>query len=251
METKERADYSRIGTLSGKRVVLLGGTSGFGFATAQAAAQEGASVVVVSSKQEKVDKAVARLPQGTEGYSVDLSNEEQVRDFFNRIGEFDHLVYTAGESLLLEELDMINVQQARRFFDIRYWGALIAAKYGNGNIRPGGSIVLVSGTGASRPQKGWLLVSSVLSAVEALTRALAVELAPIRVNAVCAGVVRTELWNNMPEKARESMYESVGKSLLVGRVGEAEDVAETFLYLMREKYSTGQIVVIDGGSSLV
>ena len=84
-----------------------------------------------------------------------------------------------------------------------------------------------------------------------LTRALAIELAPIRVNAVSPGVVRTDLWQNMPERERDRMYESVGKALLVGRVGEACEIARAYLFLMQQGYSTGQIVVVDGGAVLV
>lgn len=241
----------RSSTLRGKRVILLGGTSGIGFATAEAAAREGASVVVVSSRKEKVDDAVSRLPRGTEGYVVDLTSEEQVRVFFSQIGEFDHLVFTAGESLQLENLSTVDMETARRVFNLRYWGAFMAAKYGSGNIRPGGSIVLASGTAGVRPQKGYTVAGSVCGAIEALTRALAIELSPLRVNAACFGLMRTELWDSIPEENRNAMYEAAGKALPVGRVGEPEDAAEAFLYLMREKHSTGQIIVVDGGTTLV
>lgn len=127
----------RRSTLRGKRVIVLGGTSGMGFATAEAAAQEGASVVVVSSRKEKVDTAVSRLPQGAEGYAVDLSNEEQVRGFFSQIGEFDHLVFTAGDLLQFVNLGEVDMDAARQLFNLRYWGALMAVKYGSVNIRPG------------------------------------------------------------------------------------------------------------------
>jgi NAD(P)-dependent dehydrogenase (short-subunit alcohol dehydrogenase family) len=238
-------------TLSGKRIVLLGGTSGIGFATAEIAAKEGAAIVVASSRRESVDRAVLRLPKGTEGYALDLSNEEQVQTFFDRIGAFDHLVFTAGETLQLGELSTISVEQVRRFFDLRFWGAFMAAKYGSKQIRAGGSIVLSSGTAGLRPQKGWTVAASICSAAEALTRALAVELAPIRVNAVCPGVVRTELWRNMSEEDQEAMYQGIGQTLLVGRVGEAHDLAQAYLYLMREGYSTGQVIIVDGGATLV
>ena len=237
--------------LSGKRVVLLGGTSGIGFATAQLAAREGAEVVISSSKQANVNRALVRLPEGTEGYALDLSSEEQVRDFFDRMGEFDHLVFTAGEKLLLEELAATSLEQARHFFDLRFWGAFIAAKYGSRRIRAGGSIVLTSGIAGQRPRKGWTVAASICGAAEALTRALAVELAPIRVNVVCPGVVRTELWDNLPEETRSAMYQATGQALPVGRIGEAYDLAETYLYLMREGYSTGQVIIVDGGAALV
>ena len=115
-------------TLHGKRIVVLGGTSGMGFATAAMAAREGAAIVVASSRRESVDRAVARLPKGTEGYALDLSNEEHVRDFFNHLGAFDHIVFTAGETGQFGELSEINVEQARHFFDLRFWGAFMAGE---------------------------------------------------------------------------------------------------------------------------
>ncbi len=131
-------------TLSGKRIVVLGGSSGIGLATAEAAAREGASVVVVSSRRAKVDEAVAKLP-GAEGHAVDLTDAAAVQALFTRIGPFDHLVFTAGETLQLGPLAGTDLATARRFFDLRYWGAWLAARHGSGNIRPGGSIVLTSG----------------------------------------------------------------------------------------------------------
>ncbi|XXX79913.1 SDR family oxidoreductase [Sorangium sp. So ce134] len=238
-------------TLSGKRVVLLGGTSGIGFATAEAAAREGAAVVVVSSRKERVDRAVAALPGGAEGHAVDLSSEAQIRGLFGRIGAFDHLVFTAGESLQLGEIGATDVDAARRFFELRYWGAFMAAKYGKDHTRPGGSIVLTSGIAALRPRAGWALGASICGAMESLTRALSVELAPIRVNAVCPGVVRTELWADMTASDREAMYQQTGAALPVGRVGEASEVAQAYLFLMREGFCTGQSIVVDGGAVLV
>ncbi|HEX4206797.1 MAG TPA: SDR family NAD(P)-dependent oxidoreductase [Ktedonobacteraceae bacterium] len=140
-------------TLHGKRIVVLGGTSGMGFATAAMAAREGAAIVVASSRRESVDRTVARLPKGTEGYAIDLSNEEHVHDFFNHLGAFDHLVFTAGDMLQMSELSETNVEQARHVFDLRFWGAFMAAKYGSSQIRPGGSIVLTSGVIGQRPRK--------------------------------------------------------------------------------------------------
>lgn len=238
-------------SLKGKRIVLLGGTSGFGLAAARAVAEEEARIVVVSSSQQKVGNALAELPAGSEGFAADLSDEQQVESLFNKIGEFDHLIFTAGENLQLNELSTVKMSQARQFFNIRYWGALMAAKYGSPYIRKGGSIILTNGTIGLRPWKGWTIAASITGAIESLTRALAVELAPIRVNAVCAGMVKTELWSNLPQADREAMYSEVGSKLLTGRIGEAEDIAEAFLYLLHGNYTTGQIVVADGGGVLV
>ena len=111
--------------------------------------------------------------------------------------------------------------------------------------------MLTTGVAGRRPHKGWTVVASICGTIEALTRALAVELAPIRVNAVCPGVVRTNLWQSMNADAREQLYESVGNSLPVGRVGEPYDIAQAYLFLMQEGFSTGQTVVVDGGTALV
>jgi NAD(P)-dependent dehydrogenase (short-subunit alcohol dehydrogenase family) len=237
-------------TLAGKRIILLGGTSGFGFATAERAALEGAQVVIASSRMERVKRALERLPDSAEGHTVELTKEEEVKAFFDRVGPFDHLVFTAGETLQVGDLAETRLEQAKQFFNIRFWGAFMAAKYGSRAIRAGGSIVLTNGLSGLRPQKGWSVVSSICGALEALTRELAIELAPIRVNLVCAGFVRTELWHNLPENEMEEMFAKAGQQLPVGRVGEADDLAETYLYLMRQGFSTGAMIVVDGGGAI-
>jgi NAD(P)-dependent dehydrogenase (short-subunit alcohol dehydrogenase family) len=251
MNTKENTVMSSRSGLAGKRILLLGGSSGIGFATAQAAAQEDALLVVVSSNKQRVDQAVAELPEGAEGYAVDLTNEGQVRGFFDSVGSFDHLIFTAGESLQLGDLASTNLDSAQQFFKLRYWGAFMAAKYAAPHILPGGSMVFTTGIAGLRPQKGWLLGASICGAMDAFTRAMAMELAPIRVNAVCPGVVKTDLWKNMSETDRATMYDQIGRSLPVGRVGEAADIAQTYLYLMKQEWSTGQVLVVDGGAVLV
>ena len=237
--------------LQDKRVVILGGSSGIGLAVAQQASSQGANVVVVSSNPERIQKAVQSLGGRVEGQTADLSDERAVAALFTRLGPIDHLVFTAGDSLQLHELAVTDLKQARRAFELRYWSALAAVKYGSPHIRKGGSIVLTTGVAGRRPHKGWVVAASVCGTIEALTRALAVELAPIRVNAVSPGVVRTNLWQNMSAAEREQLYESVGKSLPVGRVGEAHDIAQAYLFLMQEGFSTGQTVVVDGGTVLV
>ena len=176
--------------LNGKRVVILGGSSGIGLAVAQAAANEGAKVVVASSNSDRLDRALSSLPAGSEGRVTNLLSNRDVAALFEDLGDFDHLVYTAGEALQIAPLKAIDISTARSFFELRYWGALAAAKAAQGRLRPGGSIVFTSGVAGARPGSGWSVASSICSAMEGLTRALAVELAPIRVNIVSPGVVR-------------------------------------------------------------
>lgn len=237
--------------INGKRVVILGGTSGIGLAVAQAAGRAGANVVVASSNTANVQAALAQLPQTAEGHAVNLLDDPAVRMLFERVGTFDHLAFTAGETLQLGLLRDMPLDQARRFFELRYWGALTAAKYAAPSIRPGGSIVFTSGIAGARPQPGWALGASICAAMEGLTRALAVELAPVRVNIVSPGFVRTPLWRDMAEADREAMYAAAGAKLPVGRVGEADDLAAAYIFLMSQGFATGQSLVVDGGGVLV
>lgn len=244
-------NQNKQGTLAGKKVILLGGSSGFGLATAKAAAAAGAQVVIVSSNQLRVNEALQQLPAGSQGHAIDLGQETNIQAFFEQAGAFDHLVYTAAENLRLHNLSDTDLATARNFFNLRYWSALAAVKYATPHIQPGGSINLSSGIAGQRPGKGWVIAASICSAMEGLVRALAVELTPIRVNSVVPGVVKTNLWNSMPDADRESLYKNVGDSLLVKRVGEAEEIAQAFMYLMLQQFGTGQNIVIDGGAALV
>ncbi|MBM0275782.1 SDR family oxidoreductase [Micromonospora tarensis] len=236
--------------LTDQRVVVLGGTSGIGLATAARAAREGARVVVASRHRRSVDRALATLPSSTTGYVADLANPADVARLFQDLGPFDHLVYTAGEPLALMSVDALDLTAARTAFDLRYFGALSAVNAALPLLRPGGSITLTTGTANHRPNPGWSVAASITGAIDALVRSLAVELAPIRVNAVSAGVIRSPLWDALPEDTREQMYAQLGDSLPLGRVGEPEEVAEAFAYLLRSTYATGTIVTVDGGTLL-
>lgn len=238
-------------TLDGKTIVIFGGSSGIGLATAQAAAAEGANVVIASGNQSRIDLALTTLPKNSRGFAIDLNKEENIKDFFSQFGALDHLVYTAGENLNLQIIRQTDITAARRFFNLRYWGAYTSIKYAAPLIRTGGSISLISGTANARPGKGWSIASSICGAVEGLVRAMAVELAPIRVNSVVPGVIETNLWNGMSEENKAALFQSMADTLLVGRAGQAEDIALAFVYLMKQKFGTGQNIVVDGGTLLV
>ncbi|TCC66125.1 SDR family oxidoreductase [Kribbella pittospori] len=232
-------------SLQDQRVVILGGTSGIGLATAHLAAAQGATVIVASSNPESVKRALDTLPETASGEALDLTDTAAVTAFFDRLDPFDHLVFTAGEPLTLLEVASMDLAQAHAAFELRYFGALGAVSAATSKIRPGGSVVLTTGAAGDRPGPGWSVAASICGAVDSLVRALAVELAPIRVNAVKPGVVRTPLWPD------ESIYEVTAKHLPVGRVGEPADIAAAYVYLMNQGYATGTIVTIDGGHVLV
>jgi len=239
------------GRLLGQRVLVLGGSSGIGLAVAREALREDAEVLIVSSQMARVEQALAALGHKAQGCVLNLLDERATKGFFNTIGAFDHLVYTVGDTLRLAPLAETSTPEAQSAFDLRYWGGLAAARHGARNVRAGGSITFTSGIAARRPRAGWSLAASVCGAVEALTRALAVELAPLRVNAVSPGLVATNLWSGMDSATSRRMYADASEVLPVGRVGSAEDIASAYLFLMTSGYASGQIHVVDGGAVLV
>ena len=235
--------------LAGKSVVVIGGASGIGFAVAQAAKEAGARVIIASSRSEAVDAAVQRLP-GAEGRGVDVLNEQSVAEFFSQLGSFDHLVFTAGDwdrvgPVALGEIDL---SRARQSLDVRFWGGLAVAKHASRTITQDGSITMTSGFIAHRPMKGSPMVSVVAGAVEHLIRALAVELAPVRVNAVSPGLALTE---HVKQTIPEDVVEAITGPLPLRRAGRPDEVAAAFIYLMRNGYATGEVVSVDGGGKLV
>lgn len=237
--------------MKNKRVVIIGGTSGIGLATARIASDAGATVIVASSRQANVDKALAELPKGSLGFAVDSASSAELKDFFNKVGKFDHFVYTAGESLSLMKLEDYDIDAARTFFELRFFAALEAAHLAVPHINKDGSIVFTSGSAAYRPGPGWMLGAAVCKAMIAVTEALAQELAPIRVNAVAPGVIKSPLWGNMSQSEQQTMYDHLATTLPLGRVGEVEDVAKAYLYAMEQEYATGTTTIIDGGTILV
>jgi NAD(P)-dependent dehydrogenase (short-subunit alcohol dehydrogenase family) len=237
-------------TLANQRIVIIGGGSGMGLATAHAAADAGAAVTIVSPDQAQLDAALAGLPRSCDAALADSRSEADVTALFDRVGELDHLVYTANLAPVPRPLKDTSLEEARRVFEVSFWGALAAVKYAAPRIKPGGSVVLTSGTIGVRPTPGNAIAAGGASAVEGLTRGLAVELAPIRVNAVRPGVIRTPMYNGIPEAQREAMFASLAERMLTQAIGEADQIAHTHLYLMDNPYVTGTVIAVDGGFTL-
>ncbi|MEV4623260.1 SDR family oxidoreductase [Asanoa sp. NPDC049573] len=239
--------------LEGTRVLVVGGTSGLGLRVAQAAAEAGATPIVASRNKDNVDRALDTLPDRAVGTTVDLTDPDSIAGLVKIAGPIDHLVYTAGEPLRLTMLADLTPEIARSFWETRYFGALsvIRAATADGAIRDGGSVVLTGGNAGARPAPGWALGASICGALDALTRQLALELAPIRVNLVAPGVTRSPLWSALSPSDEQTMYESLAARLPVGRVGEPSDVALAYLYAMTQPMATGTSILVDGGAVLV
>lgn len=229
--------------LSDSKVLVVGGSSGIGFAVAQQSLNAGAEVVIASRSLEKLHAAAKQLGGRVSVEQVDVSNEQAVIEFFHRVGPFDHLAATIKPQLpsgRFLENDLASVSAA---FDAKFWGQYRLAKHAVPHIRPHGSIVLTSGVAARRSYPGYSAVSAMNAATEALASAIAIELAPIRVNTVCPGFVDADV----PIPGRVEYVKKLAPNLPLARLGAAKEIADAYLYLFSNAYSTGSVIIVDGG----
>ena len=234
--------------LTGTKVVVIGGASGVGFAVAEAALAAGAEVIVGSSQTGRIEAAAQKLGKGATGHTVDVKDEASVAAFFDAVGAFDHLVFTAGDwGHMFGATRDLDIEASKERLEVRFWGAARAAKHAVRHIAKGGSITLTGGMPAHRPMPGMPLTIASAHTTEGLAMGLARDLAPIRANAVCLGLIMSEQVQNMGE----AMLKMYTQNLPLPRGGTVEEAAEAYLYLMRATYVTGQVVRVDGGGSLV
>ncbi len=230
--------------LRGKKIIIVGGGSGIGLAVAQQATAAGAEVVIASRDLDKLKQAAEKIGKDVRFEQVDVCSEHSVTEFFHRVGEFDHLAATIKPQLPSGKFLQNETEAAMAAFDAKFWGQYRLLKHAVGQVREGGSMVLTSGIAAARSYDGYSAVSAMNAATEALVKAVALELAPVRVNAVCPGFVDTT-----PPAAGSLQYvKNISPRLPLDRLGHADEIAEAYLYLFGNTYSTGTVVVVDGGA---
>ncbi|MEP9376091.1 SDR family oxidoreductase [Aquabacter sp. CN5-332] len=233
--------------LQGKRVLVVGGSSGIGFGVAEAAQARGAHVTIASRSLAKVEGALSRLGDGAVGEVLDTGDEPGIEAFFSRHAPFDHVVVSASQTKVaaVRELPLADACQS---MNSKFWGAYRIARAVR--IAPGGSLTLVSGFLAIRPRKGAAIQGAINGAVEALTKGLALEFAPVRVNCVSPGLVATEMFAGLAGDSRQAMFENAAARLPAGLVGLPEHIAVQVLAFMANPYMTGSVVYLDGGGAI-
>jgi NAD(P)-dependent dehydrogenase (short-subunit alcohol dehydrogenase family) len=232
--------------LAGQKVVVVGGSSGIGLSTAELAKAEGADVVIASRNAERLKAAADKL--GVKAIPTDVTSDDSVASLFRACGQVDHVVVTAAQ-LRSGPFKTVTMDDMRATMESKFWGAWRVARAAD--IRKGGSLTLVSGFLSIRPRPNAAIIAAVNGALESLTRALAVDLAPVRVNCVSPGLIDTPIRAAMPEAARRDMLAKTAAALPVGRVGEGEDIARQILAFMTIGFATGSIVYLDGGGLLI
>ncbi|ELH3004661.1 dehydrogenase [Vibrio vulnificus] len=213
--------------------VVLGGTSGIGAELA---------------KQLESDHTIVHVASRQTG--LDISDEKSVYHYFETIGAFDHLIVTAGSYAPAGKVVDVEITQAKYAFDTKFWGAVLAAKHGARYLKQGGSITLTSGMLSRKVVANTYVKAAINAAIEATTKVLAKELAPIRVNAISPGLTKTEAYKGMNADDRDAMYQRTQSHLPVGKVGEASDIAMAYLFAIQNSYMTGTVIDVDGGTLL-
>jgi NAD(P)-dependent dehydrogenase (short-subunit alcohol dehydrogenase family) len=252
--------------LRGKHALIVGGTSGIGFCVAEAANEAGVLVTVSGSNAAKVDDAVQRLSQSypnsptgsIRGFAKDLSDlsslESNLTELFESVTDagsqkLDHIVYTAGNVVGFVNLDSLTVDTVTENGIMRFYVPImlgkVAPRYMNRSAES--SITFTSGYNNKRPQPGRVLMAGWAAGVEAVSRALAVDLQPIRVNCVCPGAVWTELFDRMPREKLDPLVDRYISKTMTGTIGRPEQVAEAYLYCMRDAFVDGTVLHSNGG----
>lgn len=236
--------------LSGKKIVIIGGTSGIGLGIAKACKNSGAGLIIASRSADKLAQSKKELGKEVETQTLDISQPEKIKAFFKKIGKFDHLI-TPGATVSWGSLGSLAEKDEQASFQSKFWGQYYAAKYGFSNINRGGSMVLFAGCWSQRPGAGAAIPSSINGAIESLGRALAVELGPnIRVNVISPGIIDTPVFSGISAKERKVFFDKTAKELPIKKIGTPAEVAMTAIYLMTNTYTTGSTLYVDGGDTL-
>ncbi|MBD3886100.1 SDR family oxidoreductase [Phormidium tenue FACHB-886] len=241
---------SREPRLLGQTVVVIGGSAGIGLETARRARAEGADVILTGRNSERLQHTALEL-EALSSAAFDATDFDRLERFFDELlTPIDHVMVTAGSPYYAQLTD-IDFEQACRNVDQHFWLPLHVARNASARVRPGGTLLLLSGTGGRRPAAGMALSSTFTAALPALTKVLAIELAPVRVNLIAPGFVDTPLSATLLGDQLDERRARLRAMLPIGRIVSPEDVAALAVHLMTNTALTGATYDIDGGQQLV
>ena len=232
-----------------KKVIIAGGSSGIGLATAALLAKEKANVVITGRSAAKLADAAKAHP-GIATAAMDSNNREELDQFFSTRGNIDHLVIALSGAKGAGKFSELSLNELREGFEGKFWPQLNTLQAALPYINKGGSITLITAVSAITKAPGVSGLAAINGALELMIPSIAKEIQPLRINAVSPGVVNTAWWDFLPADAKASTFDDYASKTPVGRIGEPEDVADTIIFLMRNGNITGTVIRCDGGLSL-
>ena len=245
----ENLKFEREPELLGQTIVVIGGSAGIGFETARRARAEGAKLILTGRNPERLQRAASEL--GASTVAFDATDFERLGRFFDELRTpIDHMLVT-GPGPYYAPLAEFDAEKARRDVDAHILLPLEVARNAAGKIRPGGTLLFMGGTGGRRTAAGFALISALTAALPAITKNLAFEIAPIRVNLIAAGFVDTPLSAAILGEQLDTRREQLRMTLPIRRVVGPADVAALAVHLMTNTAVTGATFDIDGGQQLV
>jgi len=230
------------GLLRGQTVVVLGGSSGIGFAVAELAAAEGARVFACSRS--------GKAPPTAERRKIDISDREGLGKVLQAARPIDHLVHSIGSRFGATPVASLDEALLPSAFEVKIFSAVHAVRLALPHLSDAASITFTSGQVSRKFGVGSLVKGALNSAVDAAGRHLAKELAPRRVNVVSPGLVDTSLWGEEGSESRKAMVDRAASALPVRRIGQPVDLAKAYLFLMTDSFVTGAVLDVDGGGLL-
>jgi NAD(P)-dependent dehydrogenase (short-subunit alcohol dehydrogenase family) len=235
------------------RFVVVGGSSGIGLGIARYLLESGANVCIVSRSADRLETAAKDLGHSDRLQTAvaDVTDERQVQELFSRIEPFDHLVATAAQGYSLQPINSLEVEAVRPFIESKLIGALLLAKHAPAHMREGGSITYTGGIAADKPAPGGSVVAAVNASFVGLTNALALELAPIRVNTIAPGWVDTPIWDTIAGPRKQGMLEQMAQRLPARRLTESMDVGHAVLFVATSRVMSGAVLHVDAGQRII
>jgi NAD(P)-dependent dehydrogenase (short-subunit alcohol dehydrogenase family) len=230
-----------------EHVVIVGGSSGIGLASAKRLATAGYQLTLAARDPDRLSQAARAIGSEVAAVRLDCTDEAAVGAFFAQLAPFEHLVISAGGKAVDATVDSIDTKTARALFEVKYWGQYFCAKHAARTIKADGSITMFSAWLSRKPAAGFPTYAAIDGAIESLARVLMLERAPLRVNVVAPGVIDTPLFDTLDDKTRHSTFAAVAERLPLKRVGQPDDVARAVEYLISNPYSNGAVIDVDGG----
>lgn len=232
-----------------KKVLIIGGSSGMGLATAKKAAEQGYQVTIASRSLDKLMLAQKSIGNGNIPiHTVDTTDENSIQTLFEAVGNIDHLILPASEIISFGNIHTASVEEAKQSFNSKLFGPFRVIQNSLPYLNADGSIVLFSGTAGTKPEKDTEIFAAINGAIDSFSRALAISLSPIRVNCIAPGIIDTPpVTVAYRDETTKKLFDQFKQNLLVRRMGNADEIADAVLYLIKNAYVTGTTLYVDGG----